>query len=164
MKVKVINSSNNPLPKYETINSAGMDVRADLSRIETKSDLTSYGDIDFIRNNKTIVVNPRGRVLIPTGLRFEIPEGYQISARPRSGLSIKKGLTLCNAVGTIDADFRGEFMIPVVNIGNTPQTIANGERLCQILLEKVNKIEWEEATEISETERGEGGFGSTGTK
>lgn len=144
MKVKVINKSGNSLPEYETALAAGMDVRAD--------------------NSEPVELSPLGRVLIPTGLYFEIPEGFEIQVRPRSGLAAKKGITILNAPGTIDADYRGELKVILVNLGSESFTIARGERIAQIVLTRHERIDWEEAETLSATSRGEGGFGSTGTK
>lgn len=144
MKVKVINKSGNTLPEYETSLAAGMDVRAD--------------------NSEPVVLAPLGRALIPTGLYFEIPEGYEIQVRPRSGLAAKKGVTILNAPGTIDADYRGELKVILVNLGTEDFTVVKGERIAQIVLARNERIVWEESEELSSTSRGDGGFGSTGTK
>lgn len=165
MKVKVINISENKLPKYETPGSAGLDLRVDLSRI-VEHPIKAYGDVKIIwtaPSTPIVAIAPMGRALLPTGLFTAIPEGYQVALRPRSGLSIKKGLTLINCVGTIDSDYRNEWCIPVVNLGTEEVYIENGERVCQAILEKVNRIEWEEVETLEETER-VGGFGSTGGK
>jgi len=144
MKVKVINKSSNALPEYETSLAAGMDVRAD--------------------NSEPIVLRPFGRAMVPTGLYFEIPEGCEIQVRPRSGLAAKRGITILNAPGTIDADYRGELKVILVNLGSEDFTIERGERIAQIVLSRHERILWEESESLSSTERGEGGFGSTGTK
>ncbi len=143
MKVKVINRSGNSLPQYETALSAGMDVRADIS--------------------EGIVLQPLGRALIPTGLFMEIPAGHEVQVRPRSGLAAKHGITVLNAPGTIDADYRGELKVILVNLSDTPFTIEPGERVAQIVLTRHEVIEWEETDALGETSRGEGGFGSTGS-
>jgi dUTP pyrophosphatase len=168
MEVKVINISNNKLPQYETTGAAGLDIRVDLSRVTPNNPIKGFGDAEVIWSGKghtvpMVRIAPRGRVLLPTGLFTAIPEGYQISLRPRSGLSIKKGLSLCNAVGLIDSDYRSEILIPVINLGTEDVYIEDGERVCQALLEKVNRIEWKEVESLDETER-DGGFGSTGIK
>lgn len=144
MQVKVINKSQHSLPQYETCSSAGMDVRAN---IETP-----------------ITLQPMERALIPTGLFLEIPSGYECQVRPRSGLAFKKGITVLNAPGTIDADYRGEVGVILINLSNEPFTIENGERIAQIVFAKFEQAEWKSAEVLSETERGEGGFGSTGIK
>jgi len=144
MKVKVINKSSNALPEYETSLAAGMDVRAD--------------------NSDPIVLRSLGRAMVPTGLYFEIPEGCEIQVRPRSGLAAKRGITILNAPGTIDADYRGELKVILVNLGSEDFTIERGERIAQIVLSRHERILWEESESLSSTERGEGGFGSTGTK
>lgn len=144
MQVKVINRSSNPLPAYSTLLSAGMDVRAELS--------------------ESITLEPMQRVIVPTGLYFEIPAGYEIQVRPRSGLAAKHGITVLNSPGTIDADYRGELKVILVNLSSEPFVIEKGERIAQIVLAAHAHIEWEEASELSDSERGEGGFGSTGVK
>lgn len=150
VKVKVINKSknelNNKLPGYETENSAGMDVRA-----------------NFV-DGESYILREGERVLVPTGLFAEIPQGYEIQVRPRSGLAYKKGITVLNSPGTIDSDYRGEIGVILINHSEEDFEIKNGERIGQIVLSKYERIEWEEALELSETDRGEGGFGSTGKK
>ena len=144
MKVKVINRSSNPLPQYATPLAAGLDVRAD--------------------NAESIVLEPLGRALVPTGLYLEIPAGYEVQVRPRSGLAAKKGVTVLNAPGTIDADYRGEVCVILVNLSSEPFVVERGERVAQLVLSRHETIEWEAAESLSQTERGEGGFGSTGVK
>ncbi len=144
MEVAVINTSQNNLPAYETLSSAGMDVRAAL--------------------NEAVTLQPLERKLIPTGLFLEIPHGYEVQVRPRSGLAYKNGVTVLNAPGTIDADYRGEVGVLLVNLSNEPFTIASGDRIAQLVVAKVEQIEWKPTDQLSETERGEGGFGSTGKK
>ena len=168
MEVKVINISNNKLPQYETAGAAGLDIRVDLSRVTPNNPIKGFGDAEVIWSGEghtvpMVRIAPRGRALLPTGLFTAIPEGYQISLRPRSGLSIKKGLSLCNAVGLIDSDYRLEILVPVINLGIEDVYIEDGERVCQALLEKVNRIEWKEVESLDDTERN-GGFGSTGIK
>ena len=142
MKVKVINQSKHPLPAYETSASAGLDVRANLS--------------------ESIELKPLARVLVKTGLFLEIPEGYECQVRPRSGLALKKGITVLNSPGTIDADYRGEVGVILVNLSSEIFTIENGERVAQLVFAEVQQAHWEEADNLTETERGAGGFGSTG--
>ncbi|MDY3978536.1 MAG: dUTP diphosphatase [Tidjanibacter sp.] len=142
MKVKVINRSNNELPHYETALSAGMDVRAFLT--------------------ESVTLKPLQRALIPTGLYVEIPDGYEIQVRPRSGLAAKHGVTVLNAPGTIDADYRGEVKVILVNLSDTAFEVANGERVAQLVVARCEQAEWESADTLSDTLRGEGGFGSTG--
>ena len=144
MEVKVINKSNNPIPKYSTAQSAGMDLRA------------------FI--TEPVVLGALDRALIPTGLYIEMPEGYEAQVRPRSGLAIKYGITVLNSPGTIDADYRGEICVELVNISNTPFTVEPGERIAQLVFSNYEKVDFIEVEELSETERGEGGFGHTGNK
>ena len=144
MTVKVINRSSNPLPEYATSFAAGLDVRAN--------------------NEAPIVLQPLGRAMVPTGLFLEIPAGYEVQVRPRSGLAAKKGITVLNAPGTIDADYRGEVCVILVNLSNEPFTIERGERIAQLILAKHEVIEWEEAESLAKSDRGSGGFGSTGTR
>ena len=144
MKVKVINKSSNPLPAYATDFAAGLDVRAD--------------------NAEPIVLAPLGRAIVPTGLYLEIPAGYEVQVRPRSGLAAKRGVTVLNAPGTIDADYRGEVCVILVNLGAEPFTVERGERIAQLVLARHETIEWEESAELAESGRGAGGFGSTGVK
>ena len=144
MKVKVINKSSNPLPAYATEFAAGLDVRAD--------------------NAEPIELKPLGRAMVPTGLYLEIPAGYEVQVRPRSGLAAKKGITVLNAPGTIDADYRGEVCVILVNLSSEPFVIERGERIAQLVLARHEVIEWEQTDELAESGRGAGGFGSTGTK
>lgn len=140
--VGIINQSSHPLPLYATTGSSGMDIRA------------------FI--NEPIVLLPLQRQLIPTGLFIELTEGLEAQVRPRSGLAIKQGITCLNSPGTIDADYRGEIKVILINLSNEPQTINNGDRIAQIVIQKVEKIKWQLVENINETDRGTGGFGSTG--
>ena len=142
MKVKVINRSKHDLPRYETALSAGMDVRANLS--------------------EPIVLKPLARALVPTGLFVELPAGFEMQVRPRSGLAAKFGLTVLNAPGTIDADYRGEVKVILANLSGEEFTINDGERLAQLVVARHEQVEWEQAEELSDTTRGAGGFGSTG--
>ncbi|MBO4566256.1 MAG: dUTP diphosphatase [Bacteroidales bacterium] len=144
MTVKVINRSSNPLPLYATEFAAGLDVRAN--------------------NPEPIVLQPLGRAMVPTGLFMEIPAGYEVQVRPRSGLAAKKGITVLNAPGTIDADYRGEVCVILVNLSSEPFTVERGERIAQLVLAKHEVIEWEEVDALAESDRGAGGFGSTGVK
>ncbi len=142
--IKIINHSQHPLPNYETTSSAGMDLRANISTPITLQSLE--------------------RAIVPTGLFIELPDGYEAQIRPRSGLAAKKGITLLNSPGTIDADYRGEIGIILVNLSTIPFVVENGERIAQMVISKFEQIQWEEVSILSETERGAGGFGSTGTK
>jgi dUTP pyrophosphatase len=144
MKVKIINKSSNPLPKYETIGSAGMDIRANLS--------------------EPITLESLDRKVIPTGLFIELPLGYEAQIRPRSGLSFKRGLSLPNTPGTIDSDYRGEIGVIMINLSKETQVIEHGERVAQMVIAKHERIDWESAVLLEDSERGAGGFGSTGTK
>ena len=143
MKVKVVNKSNNALPAYETKNSAGMDLRAYLPE-------------------GPVTLQPMQRALIPTGLYIEIPEGYEGQVRPRSGLAFKHGITVLNTPGTIDADYRGELKQILINLSDQPFVINNGDRIAQIVFARCEQAEMVEVEELSETERGAGGFGHTG--
>lgn len=143
MEVKIVNKSDNQLPAYETVNSAGMDLRAYLPE-------------------GAIVIKPLQRVLVPTGLFMEIPEGYEGQVRPRSGLAIKSGITVLNTPGTIDADYRGEVKIILINLSDTDFTINSGDRIAQIIFAKCEQMEVVNVEALSETERGAGGFGHTG--
>ena len=144
MTVKVINKSSNPLPAYSTPLSAGMDVRA--------------------ANETPVTIGPLERAMIPTGLYLEIPAGYEVQVRPRSGLAAKKGITVLNAPGTIDADYRGEVCVILVNLSNEAFTVEKGERIAQLVLARHEVIEWELSESLADSERGAGGFGSTGVK
>lgn len=168
MKVQVVNISNNNLPQYETPASAGLDIRADFSRVTPQNPIKTFGDAEVIFSGaaykKTMLrLEPGSRALIPTGIFTAIPEGYEVQIRPRSGLAIKKGLNVINCVGTIDADYRNEWGIPITNQGFETVWIEDGERICQAILNRVERIEWEQVSELNKTERN-GGFGSTGTK
>jgi len=144
MKINIINKSQHTLPSYETIASAGMDLRANLTQ--------------------SIVIEPMDRALIPTGLFMELPIGYEAQVRPRSGLALKKGITCLNSPGTIDADYRGEVGVILANLSKETFVVENGERIAQMVIAKHERAEWVEAEELSTTERGAGGFGSTGVK
>jgi dUTP pyrophosphatase len=142
MHIKIINQSNHPLPEYTTPGASGMDLRAWLQ--------------------DTVTMQPMERALVPTGLFLEIPEGMEAQVRPRSGLAIKQGITCLNSPGTIDADYRGEIKVILINLSGEPQIIHSGDRIAQMVFQKVEKINWLPVEMISETERGTGGFGHTG--
>lgn len=142
LTVRIINQSVNPLPAYATVGASGMDLRASL--------------------NDDIVMSPLERCLVPTGLFLEIPTGYEAQVRPRSGLAIKQGITCLNTPGTIDADYRGELKVILINLSAEVQHIRHGDRIAQLVFQKVEKVNWLPVPEISETERNEGGFGHTG--
>ena len=144
MKIKVVNKSKHPLPEYATPLSAGMDIRANLE--------------------SPVVLQPLERKLIPTGLYIELHEGYEAQMRPRSGLAIKKGITLLNSPGTIDADYRGEICVILVNLSDEPFVVNNGERICQMVIHSYAKAEWQLVEQLDDTSRGAGGFGHTGVK
>ena len=144
MKIKIVNKSSHELPHYETGASAGMDLRANIV--------------------ESVTLQPLERAIIKTGLYIELPVGYEAQVRPRSGLAAKKGITVLNAPGTIDADYRGEVGVILVNLSNESFVIENGERIAQMVIAKHERAEWERVEVLSETARGEGGFGSTGVK
>jgi dUTP pyrophosphatase len=142
MNIKIKNTSKHPLPAYATAQSAGMDLRASLS--------------------EPVILKPLERKLIPTGLFIELPEGYEAQIRPRSGLAIKKGITVLNSPGTIDADYRGEIGVILINFSQENFVVEDGERICQMVIARHSQAEWTEVTELAGTERGKGGFGHTG--
>ena len=142
MKVKIVNKSQNSLPLYSTTQSAGMDLRADLA--------------------EQLVLRPLERMLVPTGLFIQLPDGYEAQVRPRSGLAISKGVTVLNSPGTIDADYRGEIKIILINLSQEDFIINNGERIAQMVISSYKQVEWDKVEILDESERGEGGFGHTG--
>jgi dUTP pyrophosphatase len=142
VEIKIVNKSNNNLPEFSTIHSAGMDLRA-------------FVDLP-------ITLKPLERVLIPTGLFIELPIGYEAQIRPRSGLAIKSGVTVLNTPGTIDPDYRGEVKVILINLSSDDFVVNNGDRICQMVINKYETFSWSLTEELSETERGEGGFGHTG--
>ena len=142
--VKIINKSNNPLPQYSTPYSAGMDLRANLE--------------------EAVTLQPLERKLIPTGLFIELPEGYECQIRPRSGLALKHGISVLNSPGTVDADYRGEIGVILVNLSNEPFTVNPGERICQMVVARHSTVEWECVEQLAKSERSSGGFGHTGVK
>ena len=165
MEVKVVNKSNNLLPKYETPQSAGLDVRADFSRITPQNPIKVFGEGEILFKGEghattMLRLEPGSRALIPTGLFTAIPEGYEIQVRPRSGLALKKGVELSNSPGTIDADYRSEIGVILKNGGLDTIWIEDGERICQFVLNKVERIDWNIVESLDKTERN-GGFGST---
>jgi len=142
MNIRIINRSKNSLPAYETIHSAGMDLRADLE--------------------STVLLNPMERKLIPTGLYIELPEGHEAQIRPRSGLAYKHGISIVNSPGTIDADYRGEIKVLLINLSTEPFEINSGDRIAQMIVSKHEKVEWQQVEILNETTRGAGGYGHTG--
>jgi len=142
LKVKIVNHSRHPLPSYSTLLSAGMDLRAHL--------------------DEAVLLAPGARILIPTGLYISLPQGYEAQIRPRSGLALKKGITLLNTPGTIDADYRGEIGIIMINLSHEDFVVNDGERIAQMVVAKHETVEWEPCNSLDETERGAGGFGHTG--
>ena len=144
MKIRIVNKSTNVLPQYATSQSAGIDLRANLA--------------------EPVVLKPMERKLIPTGLFIELPEGYEAQIRPRSGLALKHGITVLNTPGTIDADYRGEIGVILINLSTEDFKIEHGERICQMVIARHEQAEWIQVEELNETERGAGGFGHTGKK
>lgn len=144
MKVRIINKSQHPLPAYQTVSSAGMDLRAQLE--------------------EPVSLAPLQRAIVGTGLYMELPEGYEAQIRPRSGLAAKQGITVLNSPGTIDADYRGEIGVILVNLSNETVVLNHGERIAQMVISKHERAEWVEVEELDKTTRGSGGFGSTGVK
>jgi dUTP diphosphatase len=144
MQIQIVNKSHHKLPQYATALSAGLDIRANL--------------------DSPITLKPLGRALVPTGLFIALPQGYEAQIRPRSGLAIKKGITVLNSPGTIDADYRGEICIILVNLSSDDFVIEDGERICQMVIARHEQAVWEEVEVLDQTERGEGGFGHTGVK
>lgn len=142
LAVNIINESKHALPEYETLASAGMDLRANLT--------------------EDLRLQPLQRALIPTGIRIELPIGYEAQVRPRSGLAIKKGISILNSPGTIDADYRGEIKVIVINLSNEDFLISDGDRIAQMVVAKHERVEWKQSENLSQTDRGEGGFGHTG--
>lgn len=142
MIIRIINNSGNSLPAYETIHSAGMDLRADLQ--------------------EPVILHPLERKLIPTGLHIELPEGFEAQIRPRSGLAFKYGISIVNAPGTIDADYRGEIKVLLINLSNEAFEVKPGDRIAQMIVARHEKVEWQEVEILNETSRGAGGYGHTG--
>lgn len=142
--IRVVNRSRHPLPEYATPGASGMDVRALL--------------------DKDLVLAPMERTLVPTGLFMEIPEGYEVQVRPRSGLAIKQGITCLNTPGTIDSDYRGELKVILINLSGEAQTLRDGDRIAQLVVQKVERASWEEAEALGATDRADGGFGHTGKR
>lgn len=142
VNIRIINRSDNPLPAYATEASSGMDLRADLT--------------------KPVELEPLQRTLVPTGIHIELPEGYEAQVRPRSGLAVKQGITCLNSPGTVDADYRGEIKVILINLSGEKQVIHHADRIAQLIIQKVEKAVWIPADKLSETERNEGGFGHTG--
>ncbi|GAB4243490.1 MAG: dUTP diphosphatase [Saprospiraceae bacterium] len=143
MKVRIVNKSSHDLPRYETGGSAGMDLRANIE--------------------EPLTLSPLERQLVPTGLFIELPQGYEAQVRPRSGLAFKKGLSLVNTPGTIDSDYRGEIKVIMINLSGEAQTITPGERIAQMVIARYEQVDWDEVETLSDSERGAGGFGSTGS-
>ena len=142
MKVRIINHSKHPLPAYATEGSSGMDIRANLE--------------------ESLIIRPLQRALVPTGMFIEIPAGFEAQIRPRSGLALKQGITCLNSPGTIDADYRGEIKVILINLSGEDQVVENGDRIAQAVFQRVERVSWEEVNSISNSDRNEGGFGHTG--
>ncbi|WP_436416040.1 dUTP diphosphatase [Petrimonas sp.] len=142
MQVKIVNKSKHALPEYATALSAGMDLRANI--------------------DEPVTLKPLQRSLIPTGIYIQLPEGYEAQIRPRSGLAVKNGISIVNSPGTVDADYRGEIRVILVNLSNEDFTINDGERICQMVIAQHARVEWQQVDDLDETERGAGGFGHTG--
>lgn len=142
MEVKIVNKSNHRLPEYATAGSAGMDLKANTT--------------------EPFVLKPLERQMVPTGIHIGLPEGYEAQVRPRSGLAAKHGISIVNAPGTVDADYTGEIKVILINLSNEPFVVNPGERIAQLVVAKYERVEWDEVATLDETERGEGGFGSTG--
>jgi dUTP pyrophosphatase len=142
LKVRIINHSKHPLPAYATEGSSGMDIRANLE--------------------ESMIIRPLQRILVPTGIFTEIPAGFEAQIRPRSGLALKQGITCLNSPGTIDADYRGEIKVILINLSGDDQVVENGDRIAQVVFQKVERVSWEEVSSISNSDRNEGGFGHTG--
>ncbi|MFV0607479.1 MAG: dUTP diphosphatase [Niabella sp.] len=142
VSVKIVNTSHHPLPAYATMGSAGMDMRAAIE--------------------ENIILKPLQRILVPTGIYIELPIGFEAQVRPRSGLAIKQGITCLNTPGTIDADYRGEIKVILINLSEEEQVIKDGDRIAQIVVQKVEQVNWLQVAQLNETTRGEGGFGHTG--
>jgi dUTP pyrophosphatase len=144
IKVRIINQSSNPLPEYATEGSSGVDLRANI--------------------DSPVTLRPLERLLIPTGIFIELPLNYEAQVRPRSGLANKYGLTCLNSPGTVDADYRGELKVIIINLSNEDHTIQHGDRIAQMVISKVERVKWKQVQKLSATDRGEGGFGHTGKK
>jgi dUTP pyrophosphatase len=142
MKVLIVNNSKHELPKYQTPGSAGMDVCANI--------------------DEPITIEAGKRAVIPTGLHVQLPQGYELQLRPRSGLALKHGITLANTPGTIDSDYRGDIGVIIINLGESPFTIYDGDRICQMVITNYTQVEWEQVSSLEDSERGDGGFGHTG--
>lgn len=174
LKIDIVNESKNPLPSYEVAGSAGMDLRADFSRID--KDFIYNGTYDVYKpyqceifalmdndGKVTVILPPHKRVLIPTGIHIALPEGYEAQIRPRSGLALKHGIMICNSPGTIDFGYFGEIGVILVNTSDEPFTIEDGDRIAQMVINKVETAEWNEVNELTGYDRG-GGFGHTGKR
>lgn len=163
MKVQVIKTTTNELPSYSSVEAAGCDLRADLWSIKEKF----LFDTEIIRNEdntvKGLLINPGGRALIPTGIQMALPVGYEAQIRPRSGLALKNGISIVNSPGTIDSDYRGDVGIILINHGFEPFMVEQGDRIAQMVIAQHTQVEFVEVEELSDTDRGDGGFGHTGT-
>lgn len=160
MKINIVNNSNNPLPKYADSGSSGVDVYANIANVNDK--FLYDGAVKV--NDKKLILVPGSRALIPTGFHVALPEGYEIQVRSRSGLALKQGLMVTNGIGTIDSSYRGDIGVIITNTSKSPVEIHQGDRIAQLVLMKVDKIDWNPVESLDETERGEGGFGHSGIK
>lgn len=166
MNVKIVNKSGHPLPKYATSGSSCVDLQAYIVG-KSLAEFKFHGNVEFHNNQfdeskSWIVINPGGRILIPTGIYIQLPEGYEAQVRPRSGLAIKHGITVLNTPGTIDSDYTGEIGVILHNAGNKPFSVSDGDRIAQMCIKRYEKAEFEEVDTLEETERGQQGFGHTG--
>lgn len=176
MEIKIVNKTEFDLPKYETLGSAGMDLRANLKTQKPKNvkDIDPYNEEEW-EEEYEIILEPRKQQIVPTGIFIQLPKmnieiasgegyGYEAQIRPRSGLAAKYGITIVNCIGTIDSDYRGEIKVIMMNLTDKPFTIKHGERIAQMVINRVERIGWETVETLNETERGSGGFGHTGSK
>lgn len=162
MKVLVVNQSNNDLPQYSTPGAAGMDLRANFSNENLKDKFLFFSDWD--EEGKYLIIFSGGRALVPTDLFMKVPDNHELQIRPRSGLALKEGVTVHNSPGTIDSDYTGNVGVILMNLGEEPFIVREGDRIAQCVLNRVEVIEWEEVDSLEKTKRGEGGFGHTGKK
>jgi dUTP pyrophosphatase len=164
MKIKIVNKSSNPLPKYATDGSAGLDLQANLIEGDkvVQYDPANNQHTHIVDDDTKVYLYPKERVLIPTGLFIELSIGYEAQIRPRSGLALKNGVTVANCIGTIDSDYRGEIKVILINLSDEPFIIRHGDRIAQMVISRYEQADFEEVETLSETERGTGGFGSTG--
>ena len=161
MEVQVIKNTVNELPTYGSVEAAGCDLRAELSLVKNK--FIFNGETRSLENGLSVIIYPGGRALIPTGLQIALPQGYEARIQPRSGLALKQGITVLNTPGCIDSDYRGDIGVILINHGTEPFVIHQGDRIAQMIVSKVEQVTFDIVTELNETNRGSGGFGSTGS-